>query len=104
MSVNEFASEIFVKNKNLCVIDNQIIDFGQFDKFHPGGKFTLIKNKGRDITKFFNGAYKLVNSDKTEILHTHSAKALTIVNSMIIGHLKGQKGIKPLKARVSEKH
>jgi hypothetical protein len=28
MSVNEFASEIFVKNKNLCVIDNQIIDFG----------------------------------------------------------------------------
>jgi cytochrome b involved in lipid metabolism len=27
----------------------------RFEDFHPGGYFTLKKNYGRDITKFFNG-------------------------------------------------
>jgi cytochrome b involved in lipid metabolism len=40
---------------------------GHFESFHPGGYFTLIKNYGRDITKYFNGAYKLVNNIEKEI-------------------------------------
>jgi cytochrome b involved in lipid metabolism len=49
------------------LLDNQVLDVGQFDKFHPGGKFVFEKNFGRDITKFFNGAYMLVSSDPKEI-------------------------------------
>jgi cytochrome b involved in lipid metabolism len=43
------------------VLDNQILAINDFEHFHPGGAFTLAKNYGRDVTKFFNGAYKLVN-------------------------------------------
>lgn len=34
-----------------------VLDFGDFHMFHPGGKFVLEKNVGRDITKFYYGSY-----------------------------------------------
>lgn len=53
--------------KKLFVLDNKILDYGEFNKFHPGGRFTFRKNLGRDISKFFYGSYKLVNSLPNEI-------------------------------------
>lgn len=61
--------------------------------FHPGGKFTLRKNVGRDVTKFFNGAYRLVNGAKGDRQLTHSVSAQLIANSMTIGYLEGQANI-----------
>lgn len=69
------------------IIDNQVMDFGEYDQFHPGGKFTIEKNNGRDISKFFYGAYKLVNLPN-EINFNHSPSAMAITNTMIIGHLQ----------------
>ena len=79
---------VFEKKKKLSVLDNQILDLEEYAKFHPGGRFTFNKNVGRDISKYFYGAYKLVNSPK-EDLHNHSPSAMAIANSMIIGHLHG---------------
>jgi|APDOM4702015073_1054812.scaffolds.fasta_scaffold677910_1 cytochrome b involved in lipid metabolism len=62
---------------------------GEFENFHPGGYFTLKKNYGRDITKYFNGAYKLVNHISNEKLYVHKADARLISNSMIFANLKG---------------
>lgn len=62
---------------------------GEFEDFHPGGYFTLKKNYGRDITKFFNGAYKLVNNIEKEKQYVHKADARLISNSLIIANLKG---------------
>lgn len=66
-SLDDFKYEVFERKRKLVLLDNKILELGQFPKFHPGGFFTLEKNVGRDITKFFNGAYKLVASDKKEI-------------------------------------
>jgi len=49
----------------------------------------LKKNYGRDITKYFNGAYKLVNHISNEIQYVHKADARLISNTMIIANLKG---------------
>ncbi len=57
-----------------------------YEKMHPGGKFNLTHNIGRDVSKFFFGGYSLVNSAKTKP-HTHSAAALDIVRSMVVGVL-----------------
>jgi len=62
------------------------LEIGDYDLFHPGGHFTLTKNYGRDVTKFFNGAYKLVNT-KCEKQFNHTAQAFAIANSMVIAKL-----------------
>lgn len=76
-------------------MDNQVVEIGEYDHFHPGGIFTLKKNYGRDISKFFIGAYKLVNDDKdltkSDPFWNHSAGAVTQVNSMFVASLEGQK-------------
>jgi cytochrome b involved in lipid metabolism len=59
--VEQFKELVFVEKRNLLLLDNQILDFKDYARFHPGGKFVLQKNLGRDISKFFYGSYKLVN-------------------------------------------
>ena len=53
----------------LVICDNLVLDVGTYEKFHPGGKFTLTKNYGRDIAKFYYGNYTLTSDSKA---HTHS--------------------------------
>jgi len=45
----------------LVILDNIVLDVHEFQDFHPGGKFLLKKNAGRDISKFFYGGYKMVH-------------------------------------------
>jgi cytochrome b involved in lipid metabolism len=50
-----------------------VLDFGDFAMYHPGGKFVLEKNVGRDITKFYYGSYSMINGLSTgRGLHIHS--------------------------------
>ena len=64
IALEEFSDLVHNKKKRLVILDNKVIDFGEYDDFHPGGKFVLLKNIGRDISKFFYGSYKLVNDSK----------------------------------------
>ena len=59
---------------------------GGFEKIHPGGRFTLTKNYGRDISKYYYGGYVLV-SGKDQRAYTHSQVAIEIVKSMVVGTL-----------------
>ena len=56
ISVAEFEKCI-KEGRNLAIIDNLVIDYGEYHMFHPGGRFTLTKTIGRDISKFFYGGY-----------------------------------------------
>ena len=47
--------------KSLVVLDNLVLDLKGYEKVHPGGKFNLRHNLGRDVSKFFFGGYQLVN-------------------------------------------
>lgn len=77
------------QNRKLVILDNKVLDLGDYDDFHPGGKFNLLKNIGRDISKFFYGSYKLVNDSEVK-QKNHSAASMAIANRMVIGHLEGQ--------------
>lgn len=42
------------------MLENFIVNLSEWEVFHPGGKFVLQKNKGRDITKFWYGGYQMI--------------------------------------------
>lgn len=94
MSVAEFKHKVFFEKKQLWIMDNCVLDnallppLGHYDHWHPGGKFTLVKNFGRDISKFFYGGYMLVNSAPGEELRNHSHSAIQISNSMQVANLE----------------
>ena len=55
----------------LVICDNLVLRTAGYEKIHPGGKFTIQKNFGRDIAKFYYGNYALTNG-KLTIPHTHT--------------------------------
>ena len=88
--------------RKFVIFDNLVLDLNGFERIHPGGKFNLLHNLGRDISKFFNGGYKLVNSSSKKP-HTHSKAALDIVKTMIVGVLEGQSEVNDIKFRITRK-
>ena len=74
---------------SLVVCDNLVLRINGYEKIHPGGRFVITKNYGRDIAKFYYGNYALTSGPKTKI-YTHSARANDILHSMIIGVIEGQ--------------
>jgi cytochrome b involved in lipid metabolism len=63
-----------------------VLDISWFKDEHPGGKFSIEMNKGRDVSKYFYGGYSLENIDKVQE-HTHSNDARAIVNQLVVGRL-----------------
>ena len=79
----------------LMILDNLVLNahktlvpFVEYTHMHPGGRFTLEKNYGRDISKFFYGGYKLVNPGMHKA--NHSNNALSIAESMVVGVIEDQ--------------
>lgn len=65
------------------ILDDLVLDVTEFAKSHPGGRFLIEKNIGRDISKYFHGGYSyepLLGAKN----HAHSNYARTIVNSLIV--------------------
>jgi cytochrome b involved in lipid metabolism len=84
MSRVEFA-EAIKDGQKLVLIDNLVLDVSQFTELHPGGKFVINLNVGRDISKFFFGGYSLENNtDGSGKGHNHSSYARMIVNDLAI--------------------
>jgi cytochrome b involved in lipid metabolism len=69
------------------VLDDLVLDISSFKLSHPGGKFVLEYNVGRDVSKFFYGGYTLETSSGLKP-HTHSNMARYIANSLIIARLE----------------
>ena len=79
------------EGKKLVVFDNLVLNLNGYEKIHPGGKFNLVHNYGRDVSKFFFGGYNLVNNPKAKKQpHHHSQPALDIVKSLVVGVLENQ--------------
>ena len=68
----------------LVICDNLVLRTEGYEKIHPGGKFTIRKNFGRDIAKFYYGNYALTNGRITKP-HTHTGQANLILRNMIVG-------------------
>jgi cytochrome b involved in lipid metabolism len=76
MTVEEFNKNVAEKGKMLVILDDLVIDVADYMENHPGGRFLLAHNIGRDVSKFFYGGYSLdgnlINKPKR---HTHSNMA-----------------------------
>ena len=73
----------------LVICDNLVLRTEGYERIHPGGKFTITKNFGRDIAKFYYGNYSLTNGQLTKP-YTHSGQANRILQDMIIGIIDDQ--------------
>lgn len=70
------------EGEKLVILDDMVLDVSKFMSNHPGGRFAIEQNVGRDISKFFYGGYSQEPSTSLEP-HTHSNDARKIVNSLI---------------------
>lgn len=80
----------------MVLLDDLVLNVTKFMDEHPGGKFSIQHNIGRDISKFFYGGYALENQ-KSVPAHTHSNDARKIVNSLIIGRLESSAPVQMMK-------
>lgn len=64
-----------------------MLDVSKFKLSHPGGRFVIEYNVGRDVSKFFYGGYILETSSGMKP-QTHSNSARHIVNSLVIARLE----------------
>lgn len=60
------------KGEALCILDDMVLDISKYMKNHPGGKFLISHNIGRDISKFFYGGYAQENFIPKPKTHIHS--------------------------------
>jgi hypothetical protein len=72
--------------EKLVILDDMVLDVSKFQSSHPGGKFVIEHNIGKDISKYFYGGYSLENSWGNR-RNTHSSIARRIVNGLIVARL-----------------
>lgn len=87
MSISDFNER--AKAENLVIIDDLVLNVTDYMDNHPGGKFLLEHNIGRDISKFFYGGYALDNNDVRggSMTYAHSNVARSIVETLVIARL-----------------
>ena len=85
MSKEEFDIRVNA-GEELVLLDDLVLNITQFKTEHPGGRFLLEHNIGRDISKFFYGGYVLENGVGLKPVR-HSNVARNIVNDLIVGRL-----------------
>jgi hypothetical protein len=90
MTLDEFNEKI-KSGRKLAIMDNYVLDMTSFMNFHPGGKFVLEYNIGRDIGKYISGAYVMENTTYKPLRflhpHSHTKYAFSIIRDMIIATL-----------------
>ena len=79
-------AEMIANGRKLVVLDDLVLDVDAFISQHPGGRFVLQHNIGRDVSKFFYGGYSLEGNlgQRPAKGHPHSALARMIVNDLAI--------------------
>ena len=86
MSPKEFEERI-AGGEQLVLLDDLVLDISQYQFNHPGGRFVIEHNIGRDISKFFYGGYALeFSSGHRPYLHSNVARY--VVNSLVIARLE----------------
>jgi cytochrome b involved in lipid metabolism len=72
--------------RKLAILDGWVVDFTEFRFKHPGGKYLLDRNHGKDISKYFHGGYSAEPKVDAQG-HKHSNYALEIVKTLIVAQL-----------------
>ena len=68
------------------ILDDLVLDVTLFANSHPGSKFVIDRNVGKDISKYFYGGYSLEPLQGSQN-HAHTNYAREIINSLIVARL-----------------
>ena len=73
------------------LLDDLVLDVTDYMFNHPGGKFLIEQNIGRDISKFFYGGYSqdgnMIANEAASMFYAHSNLARDQVNTLSIARL-----------------
>lgn len=83
----EFDQRI-TQGEKLVLLDDLVLDVSKYCDNHPGGKFLLEYNIGRDVSKFFYGGYSMENFTWKPRIHYHSNIARTIINQLVVAKIQ----------------
>lgn len=86
--------------ESLCLLDDLVLDIGEYARYHPGGAFLISQNIGRDASKFFYGGYTMANKDTTHG-YAHSNYARKVASSLAVATLNTV--TKVIKAKIDNK-
>lgn len=86
ISTQEFRARV-KQGEKLCILDEYVLDVSWWADEHPGGKFSIEANIGRDVSKYFHGGYSLETIDKLPH-HMHSTDSRLVVNKLIVAKLQ----------------
>jgi len=74
--------------KQLCVLDDLVLNVGRYASRHPGGKFLIDATVGRDVSKYFYGGYKMENSKSNrDAPYRHSMMARKCIPGLVYARL-----------------
>lgn len=85
ISVGEFRARI-KSGEKLVILDEYVLDVSWWMDEHPGGRFSIEANIGRDVSKFFHGGYSLETIDQLPH-HAHSTDSRYVVDKLIVAKL-----------------
>mmetsp|Transcript_17074 Transcript_17074/g.26407 ORF Transcript_17074/g.26407 Transcript_17074/m.26407 type:complete len:158 (-) Transcript_17074:1061-1534(-) len=60
--LEEFKRRIILGEK-LVILDDLVLDVGSFMDDHPGGRYSIEQNVGKEVSKYFYGGYRYENID-----------------------------------------
>lgn len=60
LSLDLFQHFTSSEKKPLTIVDNLVLNMGEFNLMHPGGRFVIDKANGRDSSKYFYGGYAML--------------------------------------------
>jgi cytochrome b involved in lipid metabolism len=84
---NEEFDKRVAQGEKLVILDALVIDVESFLNHHPGGRFLVDNNIGRDISKFFHGGYSMENVDRVHCYdHTNDARVMCL--KLAVGRLR----------------
>ncbi|CDW87608.1 cytochrome b5-like heme steroid binding domain containing protein [Stylonychia lemnae] len=81
-------NQLVAHGRQFVILDDKVIDVETFFDNHPGGRSLLKLNIGRDITKFFYGAYEFKNINNVDIKNCHSSLGYQLATQMTVGRLE----------------
>ena len=92
MTEKEF-NDLVERGRKLVILDEFVLDVYDYIDWHPGGKFLLSHNIGRDVSKFFHGGYSLENNlgSRPAPGYKHSNLARQVVNKLIIAQFQKER-------------
>jgi cytochrome b involved in lipid metabolism len=75
--VKEYETRL-QQGEQLLILDDMVLDVTGFIDSHPGGREMIDDNIGRDVSKYFYGAYSMAGKKSYTWTHSREASSVAI--------------------------